>query len=139
MSITLQELFNNCVQELGKRDGTMRFLLAAKKNNPKVTMQECMAIAGYKSSKEGEEAEKENNNLAQSFRMNILNPLRNYLTEKKFNISKEEIDELWGQSSEEERSEEQQKRRETILEMLPVRSRTSKPRSKDMSFLSDLI
>ena len=139
MGTDLNQLFTQCIEKLGKNDGTMRFLLEAKKSNPKVTMAECMAIAGFKSSKEGEEGEKENNNLAQSFRMNVLNPLRNYLTEKKFNISKEEIAELWGQSSEEERSAEQQARREAILEMLPARTRTAKPRSKDMSFLSDLI
>lgn len=139
MGTDLNQLFNQCVEKLGKNDGTMRFLLEAKKSNPKVTMAECMAIAGYKSSKEGEEGEKENNNLGQSFRLNVLNPLRNYLTEKKFNITPAEIAELWGQSSEEERSSEQQARREAILEMLPVRSRTTKPRSKDMSFLSDLI
>jgi hypothetical protein len=135
--MNLSELFVHCVEKLGKDKGTMRFLLEAKKTNPKVTMAECMAIAGYKSSKEGEDGEKENNNLAQSFRLNILNPVRNYLTEQKFKITKSEIDELWGQSSEETRSEDQQKKRDAILEMLPARSRTTK--SKDMSFLSDLI
>lgn len=137
--MTLQELFNNCVAELGQNDGTMRFLLAAKKSNPKVTMQECMAIAGYKSQKDGEEGERENNNLAQNFRMNILNPLRNYLTATKFKITQSEINELWGKGSEEDRSEDQIAKREAIMAMLPLRSRTTKARQKDMSFLSDFL
>lgn len=134
----LQELFEQCVESLGKTDGTMKFLLEAKKANPEVKMGECMQIAGFKSEKTGEEGEKENVNLAQKFRSHILKPVRTHITKAKFKLSSDEAEALWARS-EDDKSEEQIAQQAAVLALLPARSRTTTPRSKDLAFLNDSI
>ena len=74
--MTLQEIFEKCVADVDgdKVRGTQRFLIAAKKEDPEVTVSTCMEIAGFT-----DEDEKRATNLAQSFRSNIFNPLRDHL------------------------------------------------------------
>ena len=86
--MTLQEIFEKCVADVDgdKVRGTQRFLIAAKKEDPEVTVSTCMEIAGFT-----DEDEKRATNLAQSFRSNIFNPLRDHLAKAKFGVPDPEI------------------------------------------------
>jgi len=131
--VNLQELFEQCVAECNgnKIDGTKKFLIVAKKTVPDIKMNDCMEIAGFTSKNE-----KESINLAQKFRMNILNPTRNYITKKLFSMTDSEIENLWGRT-EQEKTEDQRAKQEAVKAKLPARTRTTS--SKTMSFLDDLI
>lgn len=132
--VNLQELFVQCVAECNnnKTNGTKKFLVLAKKQLPEVKMSECMEIAGFTS-----DNEKDSINLAQKFRMNILNPTRNYITKKMFNLTDSAIEELWGRS-EKEKTEEQRAMQEAVKAKLPARTRATTSAST-MSFLDDII
>lgn len=108
-----------------------KFIIYAKKQDAKITLNDCRRIMGYFS-----EDEKENLNLAQQFRMNVLNPTRNYITKKMFNLTDSQIDSLWGRSDAEKTPEEKSMQQQ-VLEKLPNRTRVVKP--KTMDYLDELL
>jgi hypothetical protein len=131
--MNLREIFEECVAEKGQVEGVQKFLIKAKKENPLVKMGECMEIAGFTSNDE-----KESVNLGQKFRTQILNPLRDYLTKKLCNLTDSEVERLWGRQ-EGEKTAEQRAQQETVLRVLPARSRNTQARVKDMGFVDELL
>lgn len=134
----LQELFEKCLGEVdgNKFRATIRFLVQAKKLDPNVSLVDCMEVAGFT-----DKDEKKSANLAQSFRTNVFNPLRDHLVKVKFGIA--DTAPVFGRTNKGEgRSEENKKIREQILAMLPSSPKTrttNAPAEKDMSFIDDLI
>lgn len=132
----LQEIFDKCIADVNgdKVRGTQRFLIAAKKEDPKVTITECMDIAGFTS-----DDEKKAINLAQSFRTNIFNPLRDHIAKIKFGVNDPE--KIFGRTGL-ERSKEDAELRTNILALLPVRTRAKSAGRvavpKNMDHLIDL-
>lgn len=134
----LQEIFEKCIADVNgdKIRGTQRFLVAAKKENPKVTIEDCMDIAGFTS-----DDEKKATNLAQSFRTNIFNPLRDHIAKIKFGVDKPE--KIFGRTGE-EKTKEDVELRSSILALLPVRTRAKgagrvAAGPKNMDHLADLV
>ena len=133
----LQEIFEKCVADVNgdKFRGTQRFLIAAKKEDPNVTIDECMKIAGFT-----DEDEKKASNLAQSFRTNIFNPLRDHLAKIKFGV--DNPDKIFGRTGVEKSKEEANLRKE-ILNLLPSKTRAKGAgrvaQPKNMDHLADLI
>lgn len=133
----LQEIFEKCVADVNgdKFRGTQRFLIAAKKSQPDVTITECMEVAGFT-----DPDEKKAINLAQSFRSNVFNPLRDHLAKVKFGV--DDPEKIFGRTGVEKTKEEGNLRKE-ILDLLPLRTRAkgagrvAKP--KNMDYLNDLI
>lgn len=133
----LQEIFEKCIADVDgdKVRGTQRFLIAAKKSKPDVTVTECMEVAGFTDADE-----KKANNLAQSFRSNVFNPLRDHLAKIKFGVHDPE--KIFGRTGVEKSKEDASLRKE-ILDLLPLRTRAkgagrvAKPKSMD--HLADLI
>lgn len=135
--MTLQEIFNKCVADVNgdKLRGTQRFLIAAKKEVPTVTLAECMEVAGFTS-----DDEKKALNLAQNFRSNIFNPLRDHLAKIKFGVDNPE--KIFGRTGV-EKSKEDINLRQNILNLLPARTRAKGAGRtavvKNMDHLADLV
>lgn len=135
--MTLQEIFDKCVADVNgdRTRGTQRFLIAAKKEIPTVTIEECMNVAGFTSNDE-----KKALNLAQSFRSNIFNPLRDHLAKVKFGVDNPE--KIFGRTGV-EKSKEDADLRKNILDLLPVRTRAKGAGRvatvKNMDHLADLV
>lgn len=75
---------------LSESQQEIAFIIKAKKENPNVTINECMEITGYTS-----DDQKEQNNLKQKFRNNIILPLKIYLGQKLFNLTPEQARSIW--------------------------------------------
>lgn len=135
--MTLQEIFDNCVADVNgdRTRGTQRFLIAAKKEIPTVTIAECMDVAGFTS-----DDEKKALNLAQSFRTNIFNPLRDHLAKIKFGVDNPE--KIFGRTGV-EKTKEDMDLRQNILNLLPARTRAKGAgrvaTTKNMDHLADLV
>lgn len=131
----LQELFEKCLQEVdgNKTRASIRFLVAAKKAKPDVTLSECMEVAGFTDPDEKKAA-----NLAQSFRSTVFNPLRDHLAKVKFGVN--DTTPIFGRGD--GRTEENKKIRGQILGLLPAMTRSrvaTQATSKDLSFVDDLL
>ena len=139
--VDLRELFNKCVADVPGNDetkkirGAKRFLISAKKENPKVTMGECMEICGFSDADPKKAA-----NLAQTFRTKVLNPLRDHLALVRFQIK--DTNPIFGRTGV-KRTDEQSKARKEILSYLPALTRNrvavAAGADDDMSYLDDLI
>jgi hypothetical protein len=114
-----------------KTRGARRFLIAAKKAKPDVTMQECMEIAGFT-----DPDEKKNTNLAQSFRSKIFNPIRDHVALVKFNVS--DVEPIFGRTGI-KRTKEQLELRKKILDWFPAITRERAAREDKMDYIDDLI
>lgn len=134
--LNLTELFEKCVADAGndKTRGAKRFLISARKQDPNVTMDQCMEACGFSN-----EDPKKAANLAQTFRSKILNPLRDHLAKVKFQI--EDTNPIFGRTGV-KRTDEQLKIRKALLAYLPTLTRTRVTAGgvdEDMSYLDDLI
>lgn len=134
--LNLKELFETCVADVAgdKTRGAKRFLISAKKQDPSVTMTDCMKACGF-----SDEDPKKASNLAQTFRTRILNPLRDHLAKVKFNI--DDTSNIFGRTGV-KRTDEQAKIRKELLAYLPSLTRTrvaAGGMNDDMSYLDDLI
>lgn len=134
MEVDLQKMFERCLQEVGgnRTRAMQRFLIAAKKEKPDVTMQECMAITGHTS-----EDEKKAINLAQKFRTTVFNPIRDHIAKVKFNVA--DPNQIFGRSGDgKKRSKEQIALRRQILGQFPAMTKTSAA-GGSMDHIADLI
>lgn len=131
--MNLTEIYRNCqaMAELSTHEQEVAFLVRAKKENPNVTLDECMQVAGYKSGDQ-----KEQNNLKQKFRNNVLLPLKIYLGKKLFNLTHEQSESIWTHKPLVDNHEEI---KAAINSKLPSSKRTSAPKEKNFAFLNDLI
>lgn len=118
--MTLQELFNKCVEENGgnKIRGAQQFIVRAKKEIPDVKMNECMTVAGY---------EKKNE---QTFRNNIVVPVRNRIAQIKFNVGPDAVKRLFGRTQQSLTDDEKQLKK-NISSCLPARTRITSEKSMD--------
>lgn len=126
--MTMQELFNKCLADTNQNKvrAARRFLVSAKKENPKITMKECMAICGYT-----HEDPKKAASLAQTFRSAIVNPTREHLAKIKYQM--EDGSMLFKRGI--QLSEADKQKKKEIESMLPSRNR----KSDDMSYLKDIV
>lgn len=134
--VNLNELFAQCVADVAgdKTRGAKRFLISAKKQDPNVTMTDCMKVCGF-----SDEDPKKASNLAQTFRTRILNPLRDHLAKVKFDI--DDTSNIFGRTGV-KRTDEQSKIRKELLAYLPALTRTRVAAGgvdDDMSYIDDLI
>jgi hypothetical protein len=102
--MNLQELFNQCLENNNgdKTKAAQQFIIKAKKENPSVKMNECMAIAGYDKKNE------------QNFRNNIVIPVRNRIANIKFNIDSNTIKKIFGRSQKELTDEEKNTKKRSL-------------------------
>jgi hypothetical protein len=125
--MNLQELFNQCLENNNgdKIKAAQQFIVKAKKENPSVKMNDCMAAAGY--TKETE----------QNFRNSVLIPVRNRIGLIRFNLQENDMKKIFGRVKEANLTEDEVNKKKAILSSLPVRSRTTKP--KEMNHIDELI
>lgn len=132
MEVDLQKMFERCLTEVGgnKTRAMQRFIIAAKKEKPDVTMQECMAITGHTS-----EDEKKAINLAQNFRTTVFNPIRDHVAKVRFQVA--DPNEIFGRTGK-KRSKEQIELRRQILSQFPALTKTAAG-TGDMDHIADLM
>ena len=118
--MTLQELFEECVKENGgnKIRGAQQFIVRAKKEIPDVKMNDCMSTAGY---------EKKNE---QTFRNNIVIPVRNRIAQIRFNVSPDTIKRLFGRTQQ-SLTEDEKQLKKNISACLPARARITGEKTMD--------
>lgn len=133
----LTNLFNECITTDGpltKNQKIAAFIVRAKKLFADVTIADCKKISGFYS-----DDEKENANLSQSFRNNILIPTRIFITQKLYKLSEADAKEVWKQIEEtDENYAQYTEMREAVNKHLPSRSRIVKSQNK-MEFLGELL
>lgn len=132
MEVDLQKMFERCLEEVGgnKTRAMQRFIIAAKKEKPDVTMQECMAITGHTS-----EDEKKAINLAQNFRTTVFNPIRDHVAKVRFNV--QDPNTIFGRTGQ-KRSKDQIEIRRQILSQFPAMSKTTTA-TASMDHIADLL
>lgn len=130
MSITLEEIFNDCIQKVGKNNRAIqRFVVEAKKADPTVTVGEVKEIAGFNINDIDGEFEdddvkqdallKKQNSLNQQWRNNIMEPIKTALLKAKY--PDKTVPEIWGREATDEAKEIREQLEE---EYLPKRSRS---------------
>lgn len=126
----IEELVNAIDKAFGQSKQSLRcmFLIEAKKINPEISINDCRKHLGFYS-----EDEQEDLRLQSSFRNDIFNPTRDFLTKSIYNISTGECEEIWGRSA----SDQNKAKRERVLEMLPMqkRNRKHKPNQLELNLM----
>lgn len=128
MNGQINELVESINNSEGQEKHTLRcmFLIDAKKINPNITLLDCRKLLGFWSSNEQEDAR-----LQASFRNDIFNPTRNFLTKNILSIGSDECERIWERSA----TEELKLKRQPILDQLPhaTRNRKDKPNQLELS------
>lgn len=155
----LKELFEKCRTEVAKETGALqRFVIAAKKENPDVTMNEVKEIAGFTFSEDQLEGEFEDeeekakallnkqSNLNQKWRNSVIAPLQEFLVKQvSENPDKFELEDVpTGLTTEQvfgkKATEEGKKIKDTLnKKYFPRTTRTRAEAVTDFTHLDDLV
>lgn len=121
----LVEAINNAD---GHQKHTLRcmFLIDVKKINNDLTLLDCRKLLGFYSDDEEQDAR-----LQISFRNDIFNPTRNFITKNIFNIGNDECNKIWERSA----PDELKSKRQVVLDQLPQskRNKKDKPNQLELS------
>lgn len=122
MSHSIQELVEAINNASHQDKNTLRcmFLIDAKKINPSITILDCRKLLGFFS-----ENEEDDTKLQASFRNDIFNPTRNFITKNIYDINNDECNKIWERSA----SSDVKEKRAAVLNHLPesTRNRKDKP------------
>lgn len=133
MSTQIQELVEaiNNASHQEKHKLRCMFLIDAKKLNPNITVLECRKLLGFFS-----ENEEEDTRLQASFRNDIFNPTRNFITKNIFGINSDECNKIWERSA----SDDVKEKRAAVLNNLPqsTRNRKDKPTQLEAALAQEI-
>lgn len=126
----LKSIFEECCKDISdEASQKIKFLFVVGKNKA-ATLQECREFLGYTDDDDKKDLAK-----SQTFRLKVLHPLRDHLSKKLFNLTPEQVEQLWSRG---EKTEEDKKRKETINNMLPKTTRKTSNKSIDLEDIIDV-